>query len=119
MSGRDPVELGDADVLKFEIMTLVVLPEVGCSIDNLEVTKKTKRFAHNATCLERWLIQHSGQEEVIINKLGCVPVAEAMFQTDLEDKGGNLHTRQWGVSFLVEIPKKGKERIMSKLVTLA
>ena len=111
---------------EMERTTITVLPEVGCGIDNLEITKKIDRFGHVD---ESRLIslQHPQQPEREVVAIDCKRGQsfdmETIFQVDSEvntdEKEENIlakSTRRIRVSLSVDM--KSKEPTISKQIKL-
>ena len=99
---------------------MTVMPEVGCGIDNLEITKKTEHFGSDDSRFENW--RHPQQREVaaVDRRVGQKVDLETIFQVDSErDDDGKECPRRIRVSLSVDMPQRTKENpTLSKLITL-
>ena len=111
------------DKKSLERTTITVLPEVGCGIDNLEVTKKIEKFGSDDSCLESWNVQDEKDREV-----SAVDRTSGQTKLDLEttfqvnpsdmDEDGNVSQRRIRVSLLVDMPSEEGDPTVSRLITL-
>ena len=110
---------------EMERTTITVLPEVGCGIDNLEVTRKIDRFGHDESRLIS--LQHPQQREREVVVLDCKRGQsfdmETIFQVDSEvdtdEKEENIKakcTRRIRLSLSVDM--KSKDPTISKQIKL-
>lgn len=115
--------IGDGDdtesAKELERITISVLPEVGCGIDNLEVTKKSNRFSHDVSRLESWRLQQPERELVTIDRMGQQLDMETIFQIDpVVDEDDKTCPRRLHVSLSIDTPKETEDPVLSKLITL-
>ncbi|KAL7529707.1 hypothetical protein ACHAXR_003110 [Thalassiosira sp. AJA248-18] len=110
----DETTMGD-----LERTTITVLPEVGCGIDNLEVTKKTEKFGHDSR-LKRWHQQQQPYREVIaVDRREQKLDLETIFQVDSEtDEDGKTCSRRIRLSLSIDIPKEAEDPTLSTLISL-
>jgi len=120
-----------------ERTTITVLPEVGCGIDNLEVTKRSERYAGEESRFRGWdHPQHLEREVVVVDSQNSQLHrldTETIFQIDSSvendnddnedgDDGTTASPVRIRVSLSVDMPKddgaKGAEPSLSKLITL-
>jgi len=120
LSSEDWIGDGDTDSAKeLERTTISVLPEVGCGIDNLEVTKKSNRFSHDLSRLESWRLQQPERELVTMDRMGQQFDMETIFQIDpVVNEDGETCPRRLHVSLSIDSPKETEDPVLSKLITL-
>lgn len=130
--GGDVGDSGGADSARgltkeLERMTITVLPEVGCGIDNLEVTKRSERYACDASRLESWRGPHPERDSMAVDRRsGRRLDAETIFQIDSavdeeqDDEGAKTRPRRLRVSLSIDLPEGSSEDpAPSKLITLS
>lgn len=115
--------------MELERTTIGVLPEVGCGIDNLEITKKVEGFFRrddDATRLEGWRIAaRPGREAVAVDRrVGRTLETETLFRVDPEvddEDDGTTYPRRIRVSLSVDLPPEESgsgEPAPTKLIAL-
>mmetsp|Transcript_20879 Transcript_20879/g.38311 ORF Transcript_20879/g.38311 Transcript_20879/m.38311 type:complete len:439 (-) Transcript_20879:71-1387(-) len=120
LSSEDWIGGGDTDSMKeLERTTISVLPEVGCGIDNLEVTKQCERFGQDVSRLESWQHQQPEREVVAVDRRSQKLDMETIFQIDsVVDEDGKTCPRRIRVSLSIDIPKETEDPALSKLISL-
>lgn len=120
LGSEDWIGDGETESAKdLERTTITVLPEVGCGIDNLEVTKKSERFRRDASRLESWRLKQPEREVVAADRGGQRLEMETIFQIDsVVDEDGKISPRRLRVSLSIDVPEETKQPTLSKLVTL-
>lgn len=112
-------EGGTASTTDLERTTITVLPEVGCGVDNLEVTKRSESFGPDASRLERW--QHARPDLEVAatdRRRGRRLDTDTLFQIASVVDEGHGCPRRLRVSLGIDAPPDAAAPSLSKLITL-
>ena len=105
-----------------ERTTITVLPEVGCGIDNLEVTKKSTKFESESTRSYNWHHKTHPEREVAIDcqrgksSLDIETTFQVGSDIDEEDDEMSSRTRRIRLSLSLDVSKQ--KPVISKLINL-
>ena len=107
----------------FERTTITVLPEVGCGIDNLEVTKKSTTFEATNTRSYNW---HNTRLEREVVALDCQRGQsslniETTFQVDseIDEKDDEMSSRTKRIRLSLSLDVSKQKPFISKLINLS
>lgn len=119
LTSEDLIDNDDTDSANMERITISVLPEVGCGLDNLEVTKKSEVYAHDESILKSWKQGDQDQEVIAVDRVGQTLDLETIFQIDsVKDEDGNTFPRRIRLSISLNTNKVSEEPTLSKLIAL-
>ena len=126
LTSEDWIPNVDSNGKNIERVTITVLPEVGCGIDNLDVTKKVDKYENSS--LKSWQNERHPEREVaaIDRKRGHVIDMETIFQVDSEvneeEEESKSHSRRIRVSLSIDTSKLSQlpeqSSTVSKLINL-
>jgi len=118
----EDITLNDENVT-LERTTITVLPEVGCGIDNLEVTKKSTKFEATNTRSYNWHQNTHPEREVVA--LDCIRGQssfdiETTFQVDSEinEKDDEMSSRTRRIRLSLSLDVSKQKPVISKLINL-
>lgn len=99
---------------------MTVMPEVGCGIDNLEITKRAEHFGSDDSRFENWRHQQQREVAAVDRRVGQKVDLETIFQVDSErDDDGKECPRRIRISLSLDMPQRTEENpTLSKLITL-
>lgn len=119
---RDDGKSGDDDQHQLVRTIITVLPEVGCGIDNLEVTKRIETFLQYSDRLDCWKYGNHLEREVVVadrhrkNQEHILDV-ETIFQVDSDaDEDGN-QLRRIRISFSLDLTRLTEEASSSSSIS--
>jgi len=119
---RDDGKSGDDDQHQLVRTIITVLPEVGCGIDNLEVTKRSETFLQYSDRLDCWKYGNHLEREVVVadrhrkNQEHILDV-ETIFQVDSDaDEDGN-QLRRIRISFSLDLTRLTEEASSSSSIS--
>ena len=124
LNSEDWTTSNNEDEEELQRTTITVMPEVGCGIDNLEVTKKTEHYAKDVTSFESWAqAEYPEREVTAINRNGQSVDMETIFKVDSESNDEedekSKSTRRIRVSLSLDMPTQPEaEPVLSKLITI-
>ena len=107
-----------------ERTTITVLPEVGCGIDNLEVTKKSTTFEATSTRSYNWHHnKHPTREVVAIDcqrGQSSLDIVETIFQIDseIEEEDDEMSSRAKRIRLSLSLDVSKQKPSISKLINL-
>ena len=119
----EDIIINDNENVDLERTTITVLPEVGCGIDNLEVTKKLTKFEAKSTRSYNW--HHNTHPEREVAAIECRRGQssldiETTFQVDsnIDEEDDEMSRRSKRIRLSLSLDVSKQKPVISKLLNL-
>ena len=118
LTSEDLLSTGEETVLQQRV-TMTVLPEVGCGVDNLEVMKKTETLSAQNARVSTWGEPNTPYALSIEQRTEKAFAFEVIFEVEhnADDEDSKTHRRRLRIAITVEVDSDGGYTL-SKLINM-